>query len=326
MRLAVVGCGAIALEAHLPAVRKIRGVELVAVVDKDLSWTAEVARRFGAREAVTDYRELVGRVDAAIVATPNWNHVQITCDLLQLGINVLCEKPLALSSADAARVFATAEAGGARVMAGHSRRFTSSAQALRSLVQIGAFGHVDQVNAAMGAPIEQWRSRDGFRSDPRLSGGGCLMDSGIHLIDMVLWLMGRPAQVSDYRSSEIRGWGVEDDATLTLTLPGGAVARLASSYTHELSFMFNLSGSHGWASMPLNGAPGAEFVARAGVLGRRAAAQQVAIGPESPHLVQLRHFCSCLQTGQPFLVEQEEVLEGLRIIEACYSKGADYAA
>src|SRR2546422_8427823 len=101
MRLGVVGCGAIALEAHLPAAEKIRGVELEAVVDTDPVWTGKVARRFGARYALESYTDLVGKVDAAVVATPNWTHPEITCFLLEHGVHVLCEKPLALGVAEA---------------------------------------------------------------------------------------------------------------------------------------------------------------------------------------------------------------------------------
>jgi predicted dehydrogenase len=320
VRLGVIGCGAIAVEAHLPAARNVTRVQLEAVVDKDPIQSRRIAHGFGAKYALERYEEVIGKVDAAIVATPNWTHAEITCFLLEHGVHVLCEKPLALTVADAERVFATSDRCKTRVMVGHSRRFTENAQALHTLVQLGSFGRVHQLVGGIGMPLERWPARESFRTDPRLSGGGCLMDSCIHLIDLALWLIGRCAVVREYVSSETRRLGVEDDATVTLGFSDGIIARLASSYTHELSFMLSLAGSDGWARMPINGKPGMEFLARTSVVGRSGGVQQLAIGGTSAYDEQLRHFCRCIETDEPFIVRSEEVLEGLRIVEECYHR------
>jgi predicted dehydrogenase len=320
MRLGIIGCGAISMEVHLPSSRRVKGVTLGAVVDKDPDWTREVARRFGVRHSLTRYDELVGRVDAAIVATPNWTHVEIASFLLEHGIHVLCEKPLAFTVAEAQQVFAIALRYGTRIMAGYSRRFTDNAQAFHTLMRLESFGRVDHLTAALGMPLEHWPARELFRTDARLSGGGCLMDSGIHLIDLALWLVGRHANVREYAQWENRKWGIEDDAVLTLAFDCGTLARLASSYTHELSAALTITGTEGWARMPINGESGAEFLARGGVIGRSGGVQQIKISGTSPHEQQLRHFVECVESGEPFLVRSEDVLEGLRIIEACYDR------
>jgi hypothetical protein len=97
MRFGVVGCGAISTLYQLPALGRSSDATLVAAVDVDAGHAAAVARRFGATESFTDHRALVGRVDAALVATPNTTHADIACDLLAQGVHVLCEKPLATS-------------------------------------------------------------------------------------------------------------------------------------------------------------------------------------------------------------------------------------
>src|SRR5438046_1314561 len=95
LRIAVVGAGAVSEIYHLPALKRSRRAVLAAIVDADPARAAAVARRFGVATALRDPYELPGKVDAAIVATPNALHADIACMLLGEGIHVLCEKPLA---------------------------------------------------------------------------------------------------------------------------------------------------------------------------------------------------------------------------------------
>jgi predicted dehydrogenase len=319
MRLGIVGCGAIAQQSHLPAVTKLREVDELVVVDTDAEWVGQVRKRFGASRALRDYRELVGAVDVAVVATPNWTHVEIASFLLQHGIHVLCEKPVALSPTDAACLFDVAARAGTRLMAGHSRRFTDSALALHRLLSLGTLGHVLEVTAALGVPMRRWPARHAFRADPRLAGGGCLMDSGVHLIDLVLWLFDEAWEVEDYRASGPR-LGFEDDATLVLRFESGTRARLACSYSHDMAGVLDVKADNGWARLPINGTPGLEFFGRATLPGRSAGALQVAIDGTSAFERQLRHFLDCVRTNEPFLVRGAEVVAGLRVVEECYAR------
>jgi predicted dehydrogenase len=319
MRLGIVGCGAIALQGHLPAVTRLRAVDELVVVDADPEWVRQVGKRFGASRAICDYRELVGAVDVAIVATPNWTHVEIATYLLQHGIHVLCEKPVGLSAAEAACLFDLAARAGTRLMAGHSRRFTDSALALHRLMALGVLGHVKEATAALGVPMHRWPARDAFRADPRLAGGGCLMDSGVHLIDLVLWLFDEAWEVEDYRASGSR-LGVEDDATLVLRFESGTRARLACSYSHDLSGVLDLKADYGWAKLPINGTPGLEFVGGTTPSGRSAGALMGAIDGTSAYERQLRHFLDCVRANEPFLVRAAEVVAGLRVVEECYAR------
>ena len=109
LRLAVVGCGAVAAIHHLPALSLCRSAEAVVLVDADPGRARDLAARFGVPETSTDVRSLPGRVDAAIVALPNSLHAPVSIDLLRQGVHVLVEKPMALNVRECDAMIAAAD-------------------------------------------------------------------------------------------------------------------------------------------------------------------------------------------------------------------------
>lgn len=318
LRLGVIGCGAVSEIFHLPAIRQCRWAQLTAVVDADAAHAADIARRYGATMAVTDYRELAGKIDAALVATPNGSHAEISCFLLEHGIHVLCEKPVATTLADAERMAALSRRGPARLMAGHSRRFNPNLELLRQMVERGHLGDIAQVSAALGGRYGAWPQRTDFRRSRSLAGGGVLMDLGIHLIDLALWLVGREATVERYDASDVMGWGVESDAEVTLRFAGGAKALLACSFTHGLNRTLRIQGSHGWAETSIDGDPIVTFSSRRARICRQAGAQQLMVPEAEVYERQLDHFVSSVVAERPFSVDLDHVVAGLRVIQECY--------
>ena len=211
IRFGVVGCGAVSEIYHVPAIAHCESAALTAMVDTVPERAAEVARRFRAETSLTDHRQLVGKVDAALIATSNTTHADIACHLLEHGVHVLCEKPMATTTADVGRMFAAAARGGTRLMAGHSRRFNPNLELAKALIVGGRIGTLESVGAALGSPYGSWPTRTDFRRQRTLSGGGVLLDLGIHLIDLAIWLGGE-AKMLRYESSDTLGWGVENDA------------------------------------------------------------------------------------------------------------------
>ena len=98
IRLAVVGCGAVARIHHLPSITASNRFELIALVDRYLPNAQKLGEEYGIPAAVEDYGEIAAHIDAAIVALPNYLHATVSIDLLRRGIHVLVEKPMALSS------------------------------------------------------------------------------------------------------------------------------------------------------------------------------------------------------------------------------------
>jgi len=318
LRIGVVGCGAVSEIYHLPAITRSRAVTLAAVVDADRERASAIARRYGARACLADYRQLPGTIEAAVVATPNATHADIACFLLERGIHVLCEKPLATTLADAERMVAASQRGAARLIAGHIRRFNPNAEFVHDLVVGGHLGTIETVTAALGGRYGSWPQRTDFRREVRLSGGGVLLDLGIHLIDMALWLGGDDVRVTSYHATDTLGWGVENDAEVVLTLPEGGRAVLSCSYTRGLDRTLRVHGTDGWAYTSVDGAPEVSLFSRTARLCERAGAQRVLVPELDPFRAQLDHFVECIEQGTPCVVPLSDVLGGLRVIDHCY--------
>ena len=208
IRVALAGCGAVA-DFHLRALRTIPTAQCVALFDIDRG-RAEAFRarhRLNA-EIVTDLDQIPGLADSAIVAVPNAYHADYSIRLLRGGINVLCEKPLAVSSVDAQQMMETAQRADRVLACGLVRRF---------------FGSTDLAVEALsrelvGTPItcEVYESNRGWpfsraSYDPRISGGGILIDLGPHVLDLLSYLLG-DVEILEYRDDN-RG-GVEANASL----------------------------------------------------------------------------------------------------------------
>ena len=322
IRFAVIGCGAISTIRHLPAMGRLGEAQLTVVVDTDHEWVQSVAGQFGGVRHSTDYRDVAGLVDAAVVATPNATHADIASFLLERGVHVLCEKPLATSVADAQRVILAAERGEARLMVAHTRRFTPVLRLLQRIIAAGWLGACWEVSASLGLLYSQWAARTDFRAQPRLAGGGVLMDAGVHLIDLALWLIpDTPCQVV-CRTADPFGWGVEGEAEVEIRFQQGSRAMLACSFTHALNRTVTVKTEHGWAKASNS----LEFYSSQMLVCRRDGAQTAIPTASSMYDLQLAHFCAALQSGQPFWVPLSEVLTGLELLEQCYASAEPLVA
>lgn len=147
IRIAVVGCGGIANGKHMPSLKRLPGVEMVAFCDI-IPERAEKARKdFGTPDArvYTDYKEMLAKeadVDAVHVCTPNRSHSFITIDALEAGKNVMCEKPMAKTSAEAAAMCEAAKRTGKKLTIGYQNRFRKETQYLHQLCEDGELGEI----------------------------------------------------------------------------------------------------------------------------------------------------------------------------------------
>ncbi len=173
-------------------------------------------------------------LDGVVIATPSALHADQTRRALRAGVAVFCQKPLARTAEETAEVLAAAEAADRLLGVDMSYRHTAAAIAVRDQIRSGALGPIHAMDLTFHnawGPDKPW-----FR-DRALSGGGCVMDLGVHLVDLALWMLDEPA-VEDVHArlfTQGRAWTpagaeVEDYAVATLTLAGGAVVRLACSW------------------------------------------------------------------------------------------------
>jgi predicted dehydrogenase len=320
VRFGVVGCGALSTLHQLPALKRSPLVELVAVVDRDEQWAAKVARRFGAPRSYGDCRMLVGQVDAALIATPNTTHAELASRLLREGIHVLCEKPVATSLEDLDRICEAAGEGDARFMGAHCARFAANKGMLKRILDEGWLGSLEEISGGLGGPYEVSQRRTDFRRDRHLSGGGVLVDLGVHLIDLALWMAGGNPEVVGYDSSQAPGWEVETDAEVALKFPTGVRAALTCSFTHTLSPTLLVRGTEGWAHVPMYATGSLVVQSHRARVSQRSGMQELVLSDAPVFEHQIEHFCRAILDGSEFLVRDDEVRTGIEVIERCYSR------
>ena len=254
-RLAVVGCGAVAAERHLPALAEIGWRPLV-LVDTELTRAEALARRHKVRRVLGDIADLApGEIDAALVATYPAAHAQVALPLLRCGVHVFVEKPMAASSAAAWAMVRTAEANSPPVTlaVGQARRFLFVNRWVKMLIERGALGDIRRVdvqegecfhrrpagNPRMAAEIGQFSSAFWNKE---MAAGGVLMDIGSHALDTLTWWFGK-GRVANYRDDALGG--VESEALLELEFPCGALATVELSRTRDLRNTAIIVGSRG---------------------------------------------------------------------------------
>src|SRR5262245_22334846 len=295
LRFGVVGCGAIVTLYQLPALRRCRSLKLVGMVDRDHGWAAQVARRAGVGAAYADHRDLIGHVDAVLVATPNRTHADIVCDLLAHGVHVLCEKPLGTTAEEVECMLKAAARGGARLMTAHCLRFSPNFELLKTVIDAGWIGHVEQVQATIGGPYEGVARRTDFRRQRALSGGGVLMDLGVHVLDLTVWLAGRAPIGVDYAASYADGWEVETDAEVGLRFPDDAQASVQASFSTQQGNSLMVRGATGWARASLYVTTELTVFAEDARICRRGGMQTLQAPDRNMYDAQIEHFCHAIE-------------------------------
>lgn len=232
-RLGFLGVGWIGRN-RMEAMLATGAVEATAVAEPDPAAKAAALTAAPGAAWVEGLEDLLNRdLDGVVIATPSALHAEQAIRALEAGLAVFCQKPLGRDEAEVRRVIDAARAADRLLAVDLSYRFTEAARALKAEVREGRLGRVHAVDLTFHnayGPDKPW-----FR-DPRLSGGGCVMDLGVHLVDLALWLLPGEAVV-DVRSHLFAGGRplpdrtqAEDYAVATLTLASGAAVRLACSW------------------------------------------------------------------------------------------------
>lgn len=254
LRVAIIGAGAVAQVAHLPALRRLAGVEVVAICDPDLAKAQALASRFSVPDTYDDIEELLryAKADIAVICSPNHLHEIHVAAALSAGSHVLCERPLALTTAGIERVFKASERSGKRVLTGMNHRFRSDVQAVRGFLSGGELGAIQAIRGGWHT-FQPPRQLPGWRLRRQEAGGGALLDLGLPLLDLGLWLAGWPApkrvSAQIVRTS---GDGVEELGSAVVVAETGMFVAVDVSWRHVADgerFWFDLLGSKGSAGI-----------------------------------------------------------------------------
>ncbi|MBM3458779.1 MAG: Gfo/Idh/MocA family oxidoreductase [Armatimonadetes bacterium] len=195
--IGIIGSGGIARGAHLPGYKACEGdgVRVLACADVNETVARQTAAQFDVPHVFTDYKKMLemDEIQAVSVCTPNFLHMQPTIDALEAGKHVLVEKPLAINATEGRAMAAAAERTGMKLQVGFMTRFQSSAQALKRFISGGEMGEIyfARAHAMRRRGIPGW----GVFTQKDKQGGGPLIDIGVHILDLTLWLMGHPQPV-----------------------------------------------------------------------------------------------------------------------------------
>ena len=326
MRIGIVGCGAIAREAHLPVLMEEREVEVAVLCDRDRGNATLAARESGVDAVITtEVAALAGKVDAAIVAVPPRFHAPIAIQLMELGIDVLCEKPLAITVADGRTMDEAARRTGRVLAVALMMRFFPHNRWLADLVEDGEVGEVREVVVEDGAPLD-WPMMSNGYFDRNATGGGVLFDSGVHLLDRVLWLFGDLDQLA-YEDDSFGGFESNARLTGTLRIGGRAVpTRLEFSWSHRLRRSIRVIGDRGTLEASTSD-PRTLTLHR--TMRRGPMELQIRCADRwdarSHYRAQLTDFIGAIRERRAPFVTAESALRALAVIEAAYARRTSMA-
>ncbi|PKO17954.1 hypothetical protein CVU37_06375 [candidate division BRC1 bacterium HGW-BRC1-1] len=311
----IIGYGGIAA-VHLEAIQRVPGMSVVGVHDID----PEALQRGATAANCTAHPDLSGLltrddIQCVIVATPPSSHSSCTLQALQHGLHVLCEKPVAMNAKEAIFMLAQAAAAGVRLIPGFCHRHAASTVCMRRMISEGAIGEPLFVHNQFWGPAKSLLNR--WYTRPEVSGGGVVMDTLVHSIDLFHALVGYAAQVTSSTTSAGFGINVEDSALITLHSESGVLGSLAASW----------AVANGRADLAVYGTGGSlsfDYSHPDRVIWQKEDNSSTEITVENAgerFANQLRHF-SALVRGEAVesLVTERDAIESMRVVDQVYQQ------
>ncbi|MBX9810883.1 MAG: Gfo/Idh/MocA family oxidoreductase [Burkholderiales bacterium] len=260
MNVAIVGCGLIGQKRA----KALSGARLVACADSNLARAEQLARNAEGCVAASDWRQAVNRKDvsAVVIATPHDSLAEITAGAIEAGKHVLVEKPAARHVGELRSLPDRADQKGVLVHVGFNHRYHRAFRQARQIVDSGALGPLMFLRARYGHGGRIGYDKE-WRAQPELSGGGELIDQGVHIIDLARWFLGDFTEVEGYAHTYFWNMPVDDNAFLLLKTAQKQVAFLHASCTEwKNTFSFELYGHNGKLQIDgLGGSYGVERLA-----------------------------------------------------------------
>ena len=345
VRVGIIGLGW-AGETHLKSYLQIPGVEVVAMAGLEEERGRQLRDTYHLSDVYTDYRDLLARpdLDAVSVCVPNYLHSPIGIAALQAGKHVLCEKPLALNGAEAQQMVKTAEEAGRVLQVAFNHRRRGDAEVLKRHIDEGGLGRIYYAKA-------HWMRRSGIPglgswfTSKQMAGGGPLIDLGVHVLDLAMWLLGEPevrsVSASTYAELGPRGRGssgatkfgagnayeVEDLATAFIRLENGTTLLLEASWATYSGvgddFGVDLYGTEGGAEIDIKNYGWERTLRIFNDVGGTPADIMPRVKKGEGHLAVVREFIASIRTGEEPLRGGLEGLRRARIIDACYASAAE---
>jgi predicted dehydrogenase len=319
--IAVIGCGAIAETFYLPALSSYPEVlQRLILVDSNVDRAKKLGERFQVTTCLTDYHEIIGLVNGAIVAVPHHLHYSISKDLLAAGLHLLCEKPLCERATEAKELVRLSEENGVTVSVNHTRRLMPSSKKVRQLLAEEAIGNIHTIVYLDGIEFN-WPTASGFYFDSTLSTKGVLLDLGSHVLDLVCWwLGGKPRLVS----SENDSFGGCEAVASVVIEHRGCRGEIRLSRLSKLPNYYRITGDRGYIEGGVYDW-GSITVSTAADNGRARRINLQDGDSSDPDNGLIASFFSVMKNeGQP-LIPAKEVLDSIELLEEAYNKARRFS-
>ncbi|MCA0755751.1 Gfo/Idh/MocA family oxidoreductase [Paenibacillus sp. N4] len=336
IRLGIIGAGAIG-NVHMETFNKVEGIELAGVADVYVPLAGQRAEEHGIKKVYDSPQAMLkdAAIDAVVIGVPNQFHAELAIEALKQGKHVLLEKPMAIDSAAAKTIVDEAAKSGKVLMMSHQMRWTGLSRALKQHIDNGDVGHIYNAKAGWFRKkgIPGWGS---WFTRKDMSGGGPLIDIGVHMLDLSLYLMGNPKPVSVFgttyaqfgpRRLGIGTWGtpnwdgyydVEDLASALIKLDNGATLSLEVSWAAHSAFLpeepfIHLMGTDG--GVAIVGSNG-KYVTHTD--NEVVETDIVPLEGEDDRILMSRHFVECIREGKQPITSALSGYTNNRILDAIY--------
>jgi predicted dehydrogenase len=312
VRFGIVGTGAIA-QSYALAFESCALAEVVGVADLRQDAAASLAGKLKC-ESFASYSDLAdgAKLDAVLIATPPNTHPEICIDFLNRGIAVLCEKPLSIDVAGAARMVDAARSTGVKMTMASKFRFVEDVVRARHLVASGILGEVVMVENFFASRVDMSKR---WNSDPTVSGGGVLIDNGTHSVDLIRYFVGAPKEIHAVEGKRSQNLPVEETVHVFLRSASGVLGTVDLSWciNKELESYLRIYGSEGTISV---GWKESKFLLSGSrdwkVFGRGYDKVQA-------FRSQIENFCKAIRGEEMLLLSLDEALASAHVIEAAYA-------
>ena len=323
IRMGVIGAGAIS-DVHLKALAAHDRVEIGCIADPSAEARERQAMRYGIGRSVADYREMLeaSDLDAVDIAVPHYLHCPVTLDALSAGLHVICEKPIGLNLEEADRMIEAAERAAGRLLIKQYQRCAKHHTTAKEIIDSGAIGDIylmTGVFIAQQLSIEN--DPDNWRGTWDKAGGGIMLDGGVHLVDLMQFILGRATAVSATAKRLVARHlhKADDTSSLTIEYERGAIGSVVCANCDtsfpELIAEKGFYGTRGSLRVLQEG-PLTRLVRSANGVSEEVVA--VENWWEKANVAVMTHLVDCLLDGSEPVVSLAEARHDLEVVLAGY--------
>ncbi|MBD2179052.1 Gfo/Idh/MocA family oxidoreductase [Pseudanabaena sp. FACHB-1998] len=312
LKFGLVGAGAIA-QSYIQAFETTEIAQLVGIADVDLSRAQALSTKLGC-ESFESYQAMADKLelDAAIVCTPPITHLEICQHLLGRKINVLCEKPLSVSSESAKLMLEAAKKSGVILTMASKFRYVEDVIQAKQIVASGILGEIVLFENAFTGRVDMSKR---WNSQPQISGGGVLIDNGTHSVDIMRYFLGNLSEIQIVEGKRIQNLEVEDTVQIFVKSEIGVRGNidLSWSISKDLESYIRIYGSQGTISI---GWKESKY--------RQASSNEWTVFGKGYNKVQafrsqIENFTKAIRNEEPLLITAEDGLASVEAIESAYA-------